>query len=436
MLDARAIIAKIKEKKTPSAEELVWFSQGLADYSVTDAQAAAFAMAITLNGLDKEGLFALTAAMRDSGNTLRWETEKPVLDKHSTGGVGDCVSLILAPLLATAGAYVPMISGRGLGHTGGTLDKLEAIPGINVQLDTKSLTQVLDRVGCAIVSATSDIVPADKRLYAIRDASSTIDCLELIVSSILSKKLSSGLHGLVLDVKCGVGAFMKSYEDANVLSRALVETAHLAGCNTLALVTDMNEPLSSSIGNALEVNDAMNVLVHGKEGRLKELCLKIGSELLTENGLTETSFEAEAKLESLLEAGNAAETFGKMIFEMGGPIGFVDNWHKCLPKAPVTVEVRAPEESYITGWDCENLGLMCVKLGGGRQVETDKINPSVGLSNITPIGTKVQKDQPIARVHASQVEFAEKISLQVLNSVHFSEEPPPTRDLVLDKITC
>ena len=269
MNDARTIITKIKKKEMPSKEELTWFSNGLAKNIVSDAQAAAFAMAVTLNGLDKEALVTFTSAMRDSGNILRWKTDKPILDKHSTGGVGDCVSLILAPLLASAGIFVPMISGRGLGHTGGTLDKMEAIPGTRVNMDSTALTKVLDDAGCAIVSATENIAPADKRLYAIRDVTATIDCLELITASILSKKLAAGLQGLILDVKTGNGAFMKSAKDARMLAKALVETANLAECKTLALITDMSEPLASSIGNSVEVDEVICVLVQAKEGRLK-----------------------------------------------------------------------------------------------------------------------------------------------------------------------
>ncbi len=435
MTDARSIITKIKKKETPSKEELIWFSKSLADKSISDAQVAAFAMAVTLNGLEERALVALTSAMRDSGDTLKWKTDKPVLDKHSTGGVGDCASLIIAPLLAAAGICVPMISGRGLGHTGGTLDKLESIPGINVNMDSALLAKVVDKVGCAIVSATVNIAPADKRLYAIRDVTATIDCLELITASILSKKLAAGLEGLVLDVKSGNGAFMKSSEDARILGKALVETANLAGCKTLALITDMNEPLAPSIGNAVEVNDVMDVLVHSKEGRLKELCLKLGSELLVTNGVIASVTEAKAKLESLLESGDAAETFGKMIAAMGGPIDFVENWKFFLPEAPVILEVKAESGGYIAGWNSEALGLTCVNLGAGRKVETDTINPAVGISDISPIGTHLQRGKPILKIHAARIETAETAARQVFNALILSQNIPTERPLVLDKVT-
>ena len=434
MTDARAIITKIKKKETPSTEELKWFSKGLANNSISDAQAAAFAMAVTLNGLDKQALVTFSSAMRDSGSILRWKTDKPVLDKHSTGGVGDCVSLILAPLLASADILVPMISGRGLGHTGGTLDKLESIPGTNVNLDSRALKKVLDKVGCAIVSATRNIAPADKRLYAIRDVTATIDCLELITASILSKKLAAGLEGLVLDVKTGSGAFMKSVEDSRILAQALVETANLAGCKTLALITDMNEPLASAIGNSVEVNEVMGVLVQSKEGRLKELSLKLGSELLVASGTTSTLAEAKAKLISLLETGKAAETFGEMIAAMGGPNDFVENWKRFLPEAPVILEVKSDRSGYIAGWDSEALGLICVNLGGGRKVEKDIIDPAVGISNISPIGTHAPKGKPIAKIHAARIEFAENAARQVLNAVLLAEKVPSKGPLVLDKV--
>ena len=434
MPDARSIITKIKENQTPTAEELHWFSKGLADHRVSDAQAAAFAMAVTLNGLDETGLVALTAAMRDSGDRLTWKTEKPILDKHSTGGVGDCVSLVLAPLLAAADIYVPMISGRGLGHTGGTLDKMEAIPGIKVQLDESDLTRVLDRAGCAIISATGNIAPADKRLYAIRDVSATIDCLELITASILSKKLAAGLDGLILDVKCGSGAFMKTQKDAQILAKALVNTANLAGCKTTALISDMNEPLATSIGNAVEIQDVMEVLVNNKDGRLKELCLTLGAELLTANKLTASVRDAHSQLLKLLENGTAADRFARMIAEMGGPLGFADNWQRYLPEAPVICEATSEKGGYVIGWNAELLGMISVNLGGGRKVETDTINHSVGLGDIAPIGTKIDRKKPIAKIHAARIDAADKAAQDVLNAVIISSDAPKENNLILEKI--
>ena len=260
-MDARTVVAKLRRGEQPTAEELQWFANGLATGAVTDAQAGAFAMAVCLRGLGEGGRVALTTAMRDSGDVLRWSLDAAVLDKHSTGGLGDAVSLILAPALAACGVYVPMISGRGLGHTGGTLDKMEAIPGVNAQITEAKLRAVVAEVGCAIVGATGRIAPADKRLYAIRDVTGTVESVDLITASILSKKLAAGLEGLVLDVKAGSGAFMKTDADARALAEALVSAANGAGCPTAALITDMDEPLCPSLGNALEVAICMEVMV-------------------------------------------------------------------------------------------------------------------------------------------------------------------------------
>ena len=433
-LDARAIITKIKHSDTPSAEELNWFVKGLADHSVSDAQAAAFAMAVCLNGMDKNTLISFTTAMRDSGDIAVWKTDKPILDKHSTGGVGDCVSIVLAPLLASMDICVPMISGRGLGHTGGTLDKLEAIAGMNVFLNTDEFQRIIDSVGCAIVSATSDIAPADKRLYAIRDVTATVDCLELITASILSKKLAAGLDGLILDVKCGTGAFMKSSSEARILASALVKTGNLTGCKTLALVSNMNEPLAPSSGNAVEIKDVMEVLVHVKEGRLKDLSLRLGAELMKKNGLCDTVEAGYVKLHKQLKKGYAAETFARMVCAMGGPTNFVDDWSQHLPEAPVISEVFAPMEGYISGWNSEALGLCTVNLGGGRRVETDKINPAVGLSNIAAIGTRINKGKPIARIHAAGPDTADRAAKQVLGALKISDHPPQSQSLIIEKI--
>ena len=265
-MDARGILAKLRHDRRLTPEELTWVAGALADQRLSAAQAGAFAMGVCRNGLDEAGRVALTKAMCASGHVLTWDLDKPVLDKHSTGGVGDCVSLVLAPALAACGAYVPMISGRGLGHTGGTLDKLEAIPGVGVMLDEARLRVVVEQVGCAIVGATGDIAPADKRLYAVRDVTSTVDSLDLITASILSKKLAAGLEGLVLDVKVGSGAFMKDLDAARDLAQALVGTANAAGCPTRAIISDMSQPLVPSLGNALEVAEVMQVLCGERTG--------------------------------------------------------------------------------------------------------------------------------------------------------------------------
>src|SRR6056297_1389416 len=308
-MDARAIIASVRDRAAIGQAELSWFANGLADGRVSDTQAGAFAMAVLLNGLGEAGRTALTLAMRDSGETLDWSLDGPVIDKHSTGGIGDCVSLILAPALAVCGAYVPMISGRGLGHTGGTLDKLAAVPGLRTGLSGVAFRDVVARVGCAIVSASAQMAPADRRLYAIRDVTATVESLDLITASILSKKLAAGLEGLVLDVKCGSGAFMKSADSARALARALVDTANATGCPTSALITDMSQPLAPSLGNALEVIDVMRVLTGTASGRLSELTVALGGALLEQAGVD----DAHAKVKASIANGTAAEKFGAMV---------------------------------------------------------------------------------------------------------------------------
>lgn len=432
-MDARHIIAKLRHAISPTREELSWFANGLADHSVSDAQAAAFAMAVCLNGLSEDARADLTLAMRDSGTCLQWDLDGPVLDKHSTGGVGDCVSLVLAPLLASVGIYVPMISGRGLGHTGGTLDKLNSIPGVRVDFDQQELAHIVKTAGCVIASASSKIAPADKRLYAIRDVTSTVESVDLITASILSKKLAAGLDGLVLDVKCGTGAFMKTKKEAVDMARALVRTANRAGCPTTALVSDMNEPVAPALGNAIEIHEVMKVLTEAATGRLYDLTLELGVNLLS----THQSYSPEmarSRLKAALESGSAAEHFGQMIALMGGPVEFVENWRRFLPEASTILEIKAPESGYISGWNGEALGLCVVRLGGGRQKESDIIDPSVGLSDVLPIGAKVAKGDVIARVHATRLEQAKSAQDIVVSALTLATEKG-TSPLIIESIS-
>ena len=434
-MDARAIIAKLRRHDVPDAEELAWFARGLADGSVSDAQAGAFAMGVCLNGLGESGRVALTLAMRDSGDRLAWECDGPVLDKHSTGGVGDCVSLVLAPALAACGAYVPMISGRGLGHTGGTLDKLEAIPGLRTNLDEARFRAVIGDVGCAIVSASAEIAPADKRLYAVRDVTATVESLDLITASILSKKLAAGLEGLVLDVKVGSGAFMKSTDEARALARALVDTANQAGCPTSAVISDMNQPLAPALGNALEVAESMQVLTGVRGGPLADLSVALGGVLLVDAGLAPDLEAGMKSIIAVLEDGRAAERFGRMIAAMGGPVKFVENWQRFLPEATVIREVPAAEDGYVAAIDGEALGLAVVELGGGRQVESDVVDPSVGLSDVLRIGDPVRKGQPLLFIHAAREEAARKAAQSVSAAITILPDAPDLPPLVHERIS-
>ncbi|KAB2542571.1 thymidine phosphorylase [Salipiger aestuarii] len=428
-MDARALIAALRRGEEPSPDALRHFAAGLADGRVSDAQAGAFAMGVCLRGLSEANVVALTLAMRDTGQVMRWDLDGPVLDKHSTGGVGDCVSLVLAPALAACGVYVPMISGRGLGHTGGTLDKLDAIPGYAVAPDEARFRRVVADAGCAIVSASAAVAPADRRLYAVRDVTATVESLALITSSILSKKLAAGLQGLVLDVKVGSGAFMKTDADARAVARALVDTANAAGCPTTALVTDMTQPIAPALGNALEVDAAMQVLTGGK-GKLYDLTLALGAPLLAGAGIA----DAEARLREALASGGAAERMGRMIHGLGGPHGFVDDWRRHLPEATVIREVPAPASGVVTAIDGEALGLAVVRLGGGRRVETDMIDPAVGLSEVLRLGQRVETGQPLARVHARREPEAEAELRMIQAAFVLGETAPEPGPLVRERI--
>jgi thymidine phosphorylase len=346
--------------------------------------------------------------MRDSGRVMAWDLPGPVLDKHSTGGIGDCVSLLLAPALAACGAHVPMISGRGLGHTGGTLDKLEAIPGFRTGLSEEALRRQLGSVKCAIVAASADLAPADRRLYAIRDVSATVESIDLITASILSKKLAAGLEALVLDVKCGSGAFMKTPERAEALARALVATAQGAGCMTSALITDMSQPLATAAGNALEVIEVMETLTGTSVNTaLWDLTAALGGEALALAGLAADARDGSGRIVEALQSGAAAEIFGRMVAAQGGPADFVERWPDRLPSSPVMIEVPALEDGYVTAIDGEALGHAVVHLGGGRLREADRVNPSVGLSDLAGIGEETGAGVPIAMVHAATEAAAE-----------------------------
>ncbi|MDC0736716.1 thymidine phosphorylase [Cognatishimia sp. SS12] len=434
-MDARAIISGLRQAEEPSEEALRWFAAGLAESRVSDAQAGAFAMAICLNGLSDAARAALTCAMRDSGDCLVWDLDAPVIDKHSTGGVGDCVSLVLAPALAACGGYVPMISGRGLGHTGGTLDKMEAIPGVSVDLSEARFRDVVAGCGTAIVSATANIAPADKRLYAIRDVTGTVESLDLITASILSKKLAAGLEHLVLDVKCGSGAFMKTPEAAQALAQSLVRTANLAGCPTTALVTNMDAPIAPALGNALEIREVMRVLCEGQNGPLLELTAALGGGLLAEAGLAENADAGAAQIRAAVGNGRAAEVFGRMVYAQGGPVAFADNWARFLPEAPVIIEVPAPKAGFVTAIDGEALGLAVVALGGGRQVESDRIDPAVGFSDVVPLGQKVSKGAPLLRIHAARESAALAAADAVKAAIHVGPKAPDIAPLVLQRVT-
>ncbi len=435
MTDARRIIGLVRDGVPPPPEDLAWFASGLASGDITDAQAGAFAMAVCLRGLGEAGRVALTRAMRDSGETLHWDLPGPVLDKHSTGGIGDCISLLLAPALAACGAYVPMISGRGLGHTGGTLDKLESIPGLRVTLTEDALRAQIADVQCAIIAASDTVAPADRRLYAIRDVTGTVASVDLITASILSKKLAAGLEALVLDVKVGSGAFMKTLSEAEELAEALVKTAQGAGCMTAALITDMSQPLATAAGNALEVAEVMETLTGTSVNTaLWDLTAALGGEALALGGLADDAPDGARRIEQALESGAAAEVFGRMIAAQGGPADFVDRWPDRLPAAPVQREVPALRAGFVTAIETAALGMAVVDLGGGRRREGDRINTSVGLSDLAAIGEDIGIGAPLCMVHAATEAAADAAVRAVQAAYTLGDTAPDDPPLVLKRV--
>ncbi|MBT2321407.1 thymidine phosphorylase [Variovorax paradoxus] len=407
LLPAEVIRAK-RDRHALSPMQIEAFVRGLADGSWSEGQIAALAMAILLNGMDPGECVALTRAMANSGEVLQWPgVPGPVLDKHSTGGVGDKVSLVLAPIVAACGGVVPMISGRGLGHTGGTLDKLESLAGYSVEPPRETLFAVLRDAGCAIVGAGPTLAPADKRLYAIRDVTATVESMPLITASILSKKLAAGLQGLVLDVKVGSGAFMPRLDEARALASSLVDVAAGAGLRAEALITDMNQVLGHSAGNALEVREAIDFLTGvEREPRLLEVTLALAARLLRLGGLAPDLPEARARALHALDSGAAAERFARMVSGLGGPSD-LRQAARGLPEAPVLRDLPAPQDGVLVATDVRAIGLAVVALGGGRRRAEDRIDARVGLTQVLPLGSSVSKGQPLARVHAASQADAE-----------------------------
>ena len=393
------IIARKRDGETLTAGEISAFIAGLTDGSVSHAQAAAFAMAVFFRDMGTTERVALTEAMRDSGTVLDWsDLDGPAVDKHSTGGVGDNTSLMLAPVLAACGVYVPMISGRGLGHTGGTLDKFDSIPGYATSPDNALFRKVVREAGCAIIGQTADLAPADKVLYAIRDVTGTVESIPLITASILSKKLAAGLSALILDVKTGSGAFMPTLEKSRALAESLVSVANGAGLRTAALITDMNEPLASAAGNALEVRNAVDFLT-GKhqDPRLREVTLDLCAAALQLSGY---DGDAAAAVETALTSGKATEHFSRMVAGLGGPADFVDNRDAHLSTAPIVIDVFARDAGTITAIDTRAVGMGVVALGGGRRLPTDSIDHAVGYDRLLGLRAQIDVHLPLGRVHA------------------------------------
>ena len=388
-----------RDGETLSSADIKAFIEGFRDERVTEGQVAAFAMAVFFQGMDRAEAVALTEAMRDSGDALVWDLPGPVVDKHSTGGVGDNVSLMLAPTVAACGGYVPMISGRGLGHTGGTLDKFDSIPGYRTAPDNDLFRKVVRDVGCAVIGQTGNLAPADKRFYGIRDVTATVESVPLITASILSKKLAAGLDCLVLDVKCGSGAFMDGLDEARDLARSLVGVANGAGMTTSAVLTDMNEPLASAAGNALEVQTAVDFLklIH-VDPRLWDVTVALAGEMLSSGGLATDVDDGAAKAREALESGRAAEVFAEMVSALGGPSDFMEAPERHLPHAPIVRTIEG--EGTVVAIDARAVGVAVVTLGGGRTRPQDTIDHAVGLSDLASIGTPLGDGTPLATIHA------------------------------------
>jgi thymidine phosphorylase len=413
-----------------SREEIAEFIAGVTSGRVSEGQVAALAMAIYINGMNRDEAVALTLAMRDSGDVLDWSHLGPaVVDKHSTGGVGDNVSLMLAPAVAACGAYVPMISGRGLGHTGGTLDKFDSIPGYNTAPDKALFRKVVEEAGCAIIGQTGDLAPADKRIYAIRDVTATVESVPLITASILSKKLAAGLKGLVLDVKVGSGAFMNSLEKARELAISLVEVANGAGLRTTALLTDMDHPLASAAGNAVEMRNAVDFLTGAHvDKRLWEVTVALGAQMLVSAGIAPNAHEGAALMEDAFRSGRAAERFARMVAALGGPADFVERADHYLPHPPVRVAVMADEKMTHRckgnlAFDARQIGLAVIELGGGRTHPADPIDHAVGIVAIA--GRDWDGASPLCEILARDEASAARAKARILGAVEKGTGMPP-----------
>jgi len=418
-------------------EQIRFFVDGLADGSLPAEQVSSLAMAIFLNSMTFDEAAKLTIGMSKSGTVLNWGDmglDGPVVDKHSTGGVGDKVSFLLAPIAAACGCYVPMISGRGLGHTGGTTDKAEAIPGYNTAPDFETFKKVVKSVGCAVIGQTADLAPADRRLYAIRDVTATVESVPLITASILSKKIAAGLDALVLDVKVGSGAFMTSHERAVELSKSIIATAARLGLKTSVVMTDMNEVLGTTAGNALEIEESMAYLRNDyRDSRLDDVVMALCAEMLLVTGLDKDLDHALERCDKAVTSGQAAERFDEMCVALGGPAGFVNNSTKHLAKAPVVKAVHA--SGFLTEVDVRAVGNAIIELGGGRAVVGQTLDLSVGFSDVARVGTLLDGETPLAIIHAASDDDAAMAGKLLLNACTTSPDAPSMDPVIYEKLT-
>lgn len=433
------IIRKKRDGQKLSAADIHEFITGVTSKQVSEGQVAAFCMATLLKGMDMSERVALTSSMAKSGTVMDWKSENlpgPILDKHSTGGIGDKVSLMLAPIVAACGGFVPMLSGRGLGHTGGTLDKMDAIPGYVSQPDTALFRKTVRSSGCAIIGATPDLAPADRIIYSIRDVTGTVESLDLITASILSKKLAAGLDGLVMDVKFGTGAFMEKYDNAKELAESIVHVANGAGLPTVGLLTDMNQVLGRTAGNAVEVVEAIEYLQNKNiDKRLHEVNLALTAELLVLGRLAKDIAEARAKIETVIQNGKAAEHFAKMVAELGGPADLMQNPAKYLKRAAVVKDYFPAKKGRVSAIDARAIGIGIVELGGGRAKPTDGIDHAVGLTNVAQIGEEAgQGARPLATIHAKDETSWQKMAASLDAAVTVSEAANTQEQLIRHRV--
>ena len=420
-----------------SPEQIRFFVNGLADESLPAEQVSSLAMAVFLNGMTFEEAATLTIGMSQSGAVLDWSDaglDGPVVDKHSTGGVGDKVSFLLAPIAAACGCYVPMISGRGLGHTGGTTDKAEAIPGYNTAPDFETFKRTVKSVGCAVIGQTADLAPADRRLYAIRDVTATVESIPLITASILSKKIAAGLDALVMDVKVGTGAFMPTYEKSVELAQSIIATAAKADLRTSAVLTDMNEVLGTTAGNALEIAESMAYLRNDRrDSRLDDVVMALCAEMLVITGIEDDLDRALLRCDKAVTSGRAAERFDQMCVALGGPAGFVANYEEHLAQAPVTKAVHA--SGYLAAVDVRAVGNAIIELGGGRRKVGEELDLAVGFSDVARIGTLLDSETPLAVVHAASEDDAALAEQLLLDACTRREEPPAERPVICERVS-
>ena len=401
---------------------------------IPDYQVSAWLMAVVLKGMTRPETAALTDAMLHSGEVLDLSSlAAKKVDKHSTGGVGDKTSLVLAPLAAAAGVAVPMISGRGLGHTGGTLDKLEAIPGFNVNLPVEKFRRVLETCGCCMIGQTAEIAPADRKLYALRDVTGTVESPYLICASIMSKKLAEGIDALVLDVKTGSGAFMKSEKDASFLAELMVETGERMGKQVVALITDMDQPLGKMIGNALEVVECVDILRGEGPEDLRELCLELAGWMLHLGGVTTNVADGKKQSADLISSGKALERFRQMIELQGGDPRVIDD-AKRLPQAQHTLEVKSAKSGYVSSMQCEQIGTACVILGGGREKKEDSVDPAVGIVLHKKVGDKVEAGEPLATIYYNAEAKAQRARQLIEQSCEIAAVPPSQKRPLVHKV--